>query len=99
VNYRIVIRAIADDDIAEAAKWYERRQAGLGRDSVANVKASLENLRAHPDLGIGVFKDMRRFNMKRFPYGIFYVIDDDCLKVLGVIHSRRAPRVWKKRLS
>jgi toxin ParE1/3/4 len=99
VSYRIVIRGVAEDDIAAAAKWYERQRAGLGRDFVASVRASLDKLRMHPDLGIVVFKDLRRCNVKRFPYGIFYVIDDDCPRILGVIHARRAPRVWKKRLS
>lgn len=97
MSYRIVIRTIADDDIAQAAKWYER-QAGLGREFVAAVRASLQKLRKDPDLGIVVFKRMRRFNMRRFPYGIFYAVDDECIKVLGIVHDRRSPRVWKKRL-
>lgn len=97
MSYRIIIRAIADDDIAQAAKWYQR-QAGLGHDFVASVRASLDKLQSHPDLGIVVFKHLRRLNMTRFPYGIFYVVDDDRIKILGVIHARRSPRLWKKRL-
>jgi toxin ParE1/3/4 len=97
VSYRIIIRAIADDDIARAAKWYQR-QAGLGHDFLASVRMSLDRLQMHPDLGIVVFKRMRRLKMRRFPYGIFYVVDHDCIKILGVIHARRSPSLWQKRL-
>jgi len=97
VSYRIIIRAIADDDIAQAAKWYQR-QAGLGSDFISSVKASLQKLQNDPDLGIVVYKQMRRFNMLRFPYGIFYVVDHDYIKILGIVHARRSPRFWKKRL-
>lgn len=65
MSCRIIIRAIADDDIAQAAKWYER-QAALGRDFLASVRASLDKLQKHPDLGIVVFKHLRRLNMQRF---------------------------------
>ena len=76
MSYRIIIRTIADDDIAQAAKWYQR-QAGLGSDFISSVEASLQKLQNDPDLGIVVYKQMRQFNMLRFPYGIFYVVDQD----------------------
>ncbi|HEY2415199.1 MAG TPA: type II toxin-antitoxin system RelE/ParE family toxin [Pirellulaceae bacterium] len=79
MSYRIIIRAVADDDIAQAAKWYERK-AGLGHDFVASVRASLNKLQTHPDFGIVVFKHLRRLRMRRFPYGIFYVIETTASK-------------------
>jgi len=34
----------------------------------------------------------------RFPFGVFYVVDDDGAVVIGVIHGSRHPRRWKSRL-
>jgi hypothetical protein len=40
---------------------------------------------------------LRRANLHKFPYGIFYVQRKDHLFVLGVVHHARDPRVWKRR--
>jgi plasmid stabilization system protein ParE len=36
--------------------------------------------------------------MKRFPYIIFYEARGDTLIIVGIIHGRRDPVLWKRRL-
>ena len=35
------------------------------------------------------FANIRRLNLDRFPYGIFYVVKPDELRVLAVLHASR----------
>jgi len=98
VTLPIIVRPVAEADIDEAHAWYECKQPGLGRDFVSRVDAAFVKLGASPDLGILVHKQLRRPAVERFPYGVFYVIEDQRIIVVGVIHGRRAPRVWKRRL-
>ena len=45
-----------------------------------------------------VYKQLRRANVRRFPYGVFYQIKDKSIIVVAILHARRAPRHWKSRL-
>ena len=48
--------------------------------------------------GIVVHKQMRRANVQRIPYGVFYLVEPQQIIVVAVLHGRRAPRQWKSRL-
>jgi toxin ParE1/3/4 len=98
VTLKIILRPAAEDDLDEASAWYEEKRDGLGKQFLASVNDTLEKLRRQPDLGIVVHKRMRRANVRRFPYGVFYVVEPERLVVVGVLHGRRAPRIWKSRL-
>jgi plasmid stabilization system protein ParE len=98
VTYEVIIRPTAEDDLDEASKWYEKKQPGLGKRFFAAVDETIEKIRNWPEFGIVVYKAMRRANVRRFPYGVFYVLRTDRVIVVGVLHGRRAPRKWKSRL-
>ncbi len=36
--------------------------------------------------------DIRRAGLRRFPYSLFYVIDDDQVQVLSCFHQQRDPK-------
>lgn len=97
MSIQIVIRPLAEADIEEAHDWYERKQSGIGKVFVSQVDEALEKLRRSPDLGVVVYKHLRRLAVDRFPYGVFYLVEGQRIIVVGVIHGRRAPRVWKRR--
>ncbi len=35
--------------------------------------------------------------VRRFPYGVFYVIENNTLVVLAIFHCAREPIIWKSR--
>ena len=58
---------------------------------------SLNKARRNPDLYPLVHKTVRRAWVRRFPYGLFYVVEEACLVVIGVFHARRDPICWQSR--
>lgn len=82
----------------QAVGWYEKQRNGLGKDFLASVDEALEKLRQWPDFGGVVYKQLRRANLRRFPYGVFYQIVGERIIVVGILHGRRSPRLWKARL-
>jgi hypothetical protein len=46
-----------------------------------------------------IYKNIRRVLLKRFPYGIFYIIDENNIFILAITHLKRHPKNWKKRLT
>ena len=102
MNYTVVLRSAAEGDIEEAYGWYERKQTGRGIEFIRSVEATTDKLTVLPDFGIPVHKRANRILLRaqvgRFPYGVFYIVDASKIVVIGVIHNRRAPRIWKGRL-
>lgn len=89
---RIVYKALAQAEIEEAYAEYDSFRRGLG-DELLDELARIEgHLQANPALYQTVDGDMRRAVLRRFPYGIFYVIDGAIVNVLGFLHLRRDPR-------
>jgi plasmid stabilization system protein ParE len=67
----------AEEDLAEAAAWYERKRTGLGVELVATVDRAFEQILDAP-LSCGTWRDDRAYHRKlvtRFPYVIFFRID------------------------
>jgi plasmid stabilization system protein ParE len=83
--------------MAEAYRWYEEQRTGLGADFVSCVEEGLAKIRTAPEAYPIVHKKVRRLLIKRFPYGVFYVVEQTRLIVLAVLHERRDPEVWKSR--
>lgn len=87
----------AEEDLADAKAWYNRRRQGLGDDFILCVEAALDHISRVPRAAAEVYPGVRRVVVRRFPYGVFYRIDPDQIAVIAVYHSRRDPRGWQAR--
>jgi len=94
---RIVIRPEAEGDLEEAYRWYEEQVPGLGSDFLLCFEEGLAKIERLPQGYPAVRKDIRRLLIRRFPYGIFYLLVEDSIIVLGVFHARRDPKQWATR--
>lgn len=97
---RLIIRPEAESDIIDAAVWYESREAGLGSEAAAEIRAAikraLENPRAHVLLRRE--PEVHRVLAQRFPYRIFYIVRSDAVVVFAVLHTARHDRNWEQRI-
>ncbi|MGE5610185.1 MAG: type II toxin-antitoxin system RelE/ParE family toxin [Bacillota bacterium] len=93
----LVIRPEAEAELAEAYRWYEDRREGLGKDLLLSVEASLTAIQRSPYSYPLVYKDVRRSLIKRFPYGIYYLVEETRIVVIAVFHAKRDPRRWQDR--
>jgi toxin ParE1/3/4 len=92
-----LIRPDAEADLNEAYRWYENQREGLGADFSLCFEESLEKVRRNPQIYPLVHKAVRRGLMRRFPYGLFYVVEEETVVVIGVLHARRDPTSWQSR--
>ena len=94
---KIIIRPEADADIEDAYRWYEKQRDGLGADFLLCVEDGLARIQRNPEMYPIVYKNVYRTLIRRFPYGIFYLIEKNSIVVLSVFHGRRDPKRWKSR--
>jgi plasmid stabilization system protein ParE len=52
----------------------------------------------YPDIHPIEYKGTRKHFIKRFPYKIIYLVENERIIVLAVIHGRRSPVLIKKRI-
>lgn len=97
VAVRLIIQPEAERDLAEAFIWYETQRPGLGNELLLSIEASLAAIQRRPESFPIIHREIRRALIRRFPYGIFYIVDEDSLVILAIFHAKRDPRKWKKR--
>lgn len=85
------------DDLLGAREWYEARRPGLGEEFLAAVERCTERISTNPALFSTVHRDVRRVMVWRFPFAVFFVLGDDAVQVIAVLHVRRDPGVWQTR--
>ena len=98
MNYRLIIRPEAELDIQDAFEWYEAQNSGLGSEFVRAVDTCLSSIGHNPLAYPVIYKQARRALIRRFPYGILYVFDQDLITLIACFHSKRNPKSWKARL-
>jgi toxin ParE1/3/4 len=76
--------------------WYEG-EAGLGRRFREGIDVLAERMSANPRQLPVMFKNVRRSLLHRFPYALFFVVEDDTLLVIACFHASRDPLQWQKR--
>lgn len=87
-----------EDDLADAAAFYDERSPGLGEDFLTDVRAAVDDILRAPDRWACVdASPVRRYLLTRFPYAIYYRAESERLLVLAVTHTRRHPHTWRAR--
>ena len=76
-------------DLQNAFDWYEDQLPGLGGEFREEFFYAYRKLQRDPLLYAVRFANIRRLNLERFPYGIFYVVKPDEIRVLAVLHGSR----------
>ena len=93
---RVVLRALARDDIARAVDWY-RDHAGpdVALSLVDDVEEAVSYLAHYPASGSPRYAreldipGLRSWPLNRFPYVIFYVVGSDLVDGWRVLHAHR----------
>lgn len=99
---RLIVRPAAELDIRDTADWYEDEEVGLGGQFVDELRHTVRRVRELPLQFPEVGRGTRRALLKRFPYAIYFLLrgegDARAAVILAVLHQRRGPSVWKRRV-
>jgi toxin ParE1/3/4 len=89
--------ADAEAEMMDAAAYYERQHADLGKRFLASVEDAVNRIRVNPLLFPVVELDVRRCRAKTFPYDVLFQILSNQIVVVAVMHLHRDPDYWKAR--
>lgn len=97
MSFNVVIEPRALADIQDAIDYYESKRAGLGEYFYKVVDEHLDTISANPFFEIR-YKDYRGLPIKKFPFIIFYFIDEEMktVYVLSVFNTSLNPSKYPK---
>nr|VFJ48015.1 MAG: Plasmid stabilization system protein ParE [Candidatus Kentron sp. DK] len=95
---KVHLRPEAEADTEEAARWYEQQCGGLGDGFLDEISRILGVISDNPDRYPVVHGDTRRALVRRFPFGIYYRVEEEAIVVVAVMHGSRHPKRWQRRI-
>jgi toxin ParE1/3/4 len=98
MTFQLVVEPEAEVDVAEAYEYYESKRSGLGGQFMTSVEEAFEQIRIDPYLFATTYRVARQTVVRRFPFVVAYLVQDDKVVVIAVHHGRRSPKSWKSRL-
>jgi plasmid stabilization system protein ParE len=97
MNYKLVFKEEADQEIRESFIWYEQQRSGLGESFLTEVDRSIDLILNNPYQYAIRHNNKRAAVLKRFPFIIAYEVIENEVIVYAVFHTSRDPEKWKKR--
>ena len=95
---RVALHPDADAEVIAAAEWYDKQQLGLGGEFLDELEAALARIKIAPGAFGIIVRNARQHMLHRFPFGIVYRLETDCVFVLAVMHLHRDPECWQHRV-
>ena len=89
---RLLFSPEALADLEQAADWYGSKSEPIRVAFLSNLDLLFDRILAFPT-SAPIHRDkIRRALMGKFPYGVFFVVDEVSVKILAVMHLKRNPR-------
>lgn len=88
----------AEGDIAVAFEWYESQRAGLGAEFIAEIDEALQLVLDFPESCEVFYRETRRCLIERFPFEVFYRLQDGILIVVACMHGAQDPATVLNRI-
>ncbi len=94
----LIFHPEAKAEMRQAANWYEDRRRGLAEIFITAGETAVQQIQLNPYSRMKIRNSARRMLLKKFPYGIIYLVEEDTIFILAVMHLRRHPDYWVNRL-
>ncbi len=88
---RIKYTSRAEKDLRTAISWYEVQRLGLGLEFLDCVEFAIKRILAYPDSYPKPYKSFYRCVIRRFPFSIFYTLEQDVIVIHAVFDNRQDP--------
>jgi plasmid stabilization system protein ParE len=87
----------AKDDLREGWTFYEQQAAGIGDYFLDSIHADVQSLRLYAGIHERA-EGFHRMLAKRFPFAIYYLIEEERIDIYAILDCRRDPNWIMKRL-
>ena len=95
---RIKILKSASRDLVDGYCFYEKQAEGLGGYFLESLFSDIDSLKIYAGIHTVHFEKYQRLLSKRFPFAVYYHLEDDTVFIHAVLDCRRNPAWVRKKL-
>ena len=88
----LLVRPEAENDLAAARDWYDRKRFGLGDEFLDELALAMKALEDNTHQARLYYRNFRRVLLRRFPYKVFYQVVGERIIVFRVLHAQEDHR-------
>jgi hypothetical protein len=94
---KIKILKSAQGDLLGGYRFYEQQKKGVGNYFLDSLNSDIESLKIYAGIHSIHFGRYYRLLSKRFPFAVYYRIEENEIKVYAILDCRRDPAWTRKR--
>jgi toxin ParE1/3/4 len=87
----------AEAEYQQAYEYYQKESSNLAEQYTKEILIGLQTIIDSPRTWPVIKFDVRRRLLRKFPFGILYMIDGESILILAFMHLRREPEYWQHR--
>lgn len=88
----------ASRDLIEGYRFYEKQQSGLGEYFLDSLYSDIDSLQLYAGVHAVFFGQYHRALSKRFPFAIYYKLNNHEILIYAVLDCRRNPAWIRERM-
>ena len=91
--YKIIVSPRAQNEIVKAVDFYALHSVDAPNKFIIQLQKGYGILSLNPFFRVQ-YKSVRALKLKKFPYSLYYTIDEEksCVRVLSCFHNKRNPK-------
>ncbi|MBK8095156.1 MAG: type II toxin-antitoxin system RelE/ParE family toxin [Verrucomicrobiaceae bacterium] len=93
---KIQILDLAKDDLIAGFRFYEKQEPGLGDYFLRQLYTDIDGLHLTAGIHLRPYRQYHRALSKRFPFAIFYTVENEAVMIRAIVDCRRRPS-WIRR--
>ena len=93
----VTFGSLARSEMLGAIDWYNAHRPTVGERFLAEVDAVVSRIAENPRQFPVIYKDVRRARLRRFPYALFFCVNEDSVEIIACFQSNRNPKRWRER--
>lgn len=89
----------AETEFYDIVDYYKQFDRSLSRDFIHEIEDAVQRIIKFPKAGHPYLHQTKRIFLKQFPYSIVYkIFAGELIVVFAIMHEKRKPDYWEKRL-
>jgi len=89
--------AEAEREYIEAITYYREIDSKLATAFISEIEHGIRAIQRNPLTWRIIGNDVRRYLVHRFPFGIYYTLEENFITIWAVMHLHRKQGYWKSR--
>jgi plasmid stabilization system protein ParE len=96
-KYKIELSKEAEEDFDNSYYYYAKESQKVADNFLKQVDSSFVQILKNPEGYVLAIVEIRKYVMKKYPFVIYYRVQEAIIQIVAIFHSSRNPEIWKER--